>query len=475
MRKAIVQFALVVMIISMVWISGVRAATIIANSCSQIHVQAAINSASTGDVVVVPQGECTWSTKVSIPNNKKIILIGAGIESTVITRSSPSVAISMGQSGSRLTKFGFINGGVMVDGDGWRVDHCKFHNESFFSSVEVRGTRANGDHPTGLVDHCVFHNARVVIIGTAATFSDGDHQHILWSQPLNLGLSNDAVYVEDCEFTANVFSNAVDCNYGGAYVFRYNTVDHPYIECHSVQGNNRATRRWEVYGNIINNTGDYMYMPFRLRGGTGTVFYNSIIGNWTFNKIALDNVRSYTGDVNDNTTGNGRCDGDSVWDGNEDATGYPCRDQIGRGPDSPQWIYSPAGADTQPLIPAYAWINRKEANAEVRFGVINSCGDHIQANRDFYNYDAFFNGSSGMGAGTLANRPHTCTDGVGYWATEQSCSDLTGMVGPDPTTPISGTLYKCTDTNTWTEYFTPYSYPHPLSKPSPTQNVRTTN
>jgi len=36
------------------------------------------------------------------------------------------------------------------------------------------------------------------------------------------------------------------------------------------------------------------------------------------------------------------------------------------------------------------------------------------------------------------------------------------MVGADPSTPINGTLYKCTATNTWTAYYAPYAYPHPL-------------
>jgi hypothetical protein len=36
------------------------------------------------------------------------------------------------------------------------------------------------------------------------------------------------------------------------------------------------------------------------------------------------------------------------------------------------------------------------------------------------------------------------------------------MAGVDPPTPISGTLYKCTAINTWTAYYTPYTYPHPL-------------
>ena len=81
---------------------------------------------------------------------------------------------------------------------------------------------------------------------------------------------------------------------------------------------------------------------------------------------------------------------------------------------------------------------------------------------DFFNYNALFDGTRGVGCGPLASRPATCTVGVAYWATDQSTSDLTGMVGAKPRTPIRGTLYKCTAANTWTEYYTPYSYPHPL-------------
>jgi len=44
------------------------------------------------------------------------------------------------------------------------------------------------------------------------------------------------------------------------------------------------------------------------------------------------------------------------------------------------------------------------------------------------------------------------------------------MVGTNPSTPISGTLYKCTSANTWTAYYTPYTYPHPLRLESPQQS-----
>jgi hypothetical protein len=68
-----------------------------------------------------------------------------------------------------------------------------------------------------------------------------------------------------------------------------------------------------------------------------------------------------------------------------------------------------------------------------------------------------FTGAAGTGFGTLAARPSTCTansdptgetaapTGVGYWATD------------------TNTLYVCGPTaNTWTTYYTPYTYPNPL-------------
>ncbi len=57
--------------------SSASANTIQASSCSRADVQAAINQAQDGDTVLVPAGECTWNSEVSI-QNKTITLIGAG-------------------------------------------------------------------------------------------------------------------------------------------------------------------------------------------------------------------------------------------------------------------------------------------------------------------------------------------------------------------------------------------------------------
>jgi hypothetical protein len=79
---------------------------------------------------------------------------------------------------------------------------------------------------------------------------------------------------------------------------------------------------------------------------------------------------------------------------------------------------------------------------------------HIKANRDYFVRAASFNGSTGVGVGTKAAMPATCTQNVAYWATDEGEWNSENP-GPD------GQLYKCTATNTWTLYYRPYAYPHP--------------
>jgi hypothetical protein len=428
-----------------------------AASCSSADITSAITASATGDTVTVPSGTCNWTGSVRIPNNKKLTLQGSGVGVTIISRGSgTSYSLALGLSGSRITGFTFNNVPVFYNGSGFRIDHNYFNG---FSS-EIRadeGIDIAYTLPQGVIDNNTFLDSGVIAFGGAVL------NHTDWTLPLNLGKGDGAIYVEDNVFNRETSTtiNCIDANYGGAYVFRYNTVNGLYYEAHSVQGGNRATKRWEVYGNLQRPIpGLANFYASRFRGGTGVKFFNRIEGNWNNWYIGLDNVRSYT-----SREPFGICDGSHVGvDGNEDATGYPCRDQIGRGPDATLWNGT-NGTYTQPLEPAYFFANIGDSGS-VSVDVINSSSDHIKPNRDYYAQGASFTGATGVGCGTLVARPATCTTGVAYWATDQSCTDMTGMVGVNPSTPISGSLYKCTATDTWTESYTPLVYPHPLREES---------
>ena len=411
---------------------------------------------------MVPAGRCNWGSILGLPGNKKITLQGAGKNGTVITG-----ALDFQNSGSRVTGFTFTgNQAIISDGFGFRMDHCRIQRSFWGDAFNVGAHQRNPAQVAyGLIDSNEIINGRVNAEGTRWMLNEGQPQNQLWGADLNLG-GPQSLYVEDNTFTNTIGlsdCNFVDGNYGGRFVARYNTMKGCIIEAHSSQEEgNRAVRSWEIYGNLMNNPYGNIYTPFRMRGGTGMVFANTVSGNWAYNTVTFDNVRSYAAAQR----GGGRCNGTSPWDGNQDRTGYPCRDQIGRSSDRRPWSQlASAMAYSQALVPTYVWLNKSGSNGDLGAQVVNNSSQfHIKANRDFYSYTPSFNGLSGVGCGPISRRPGRCTPGVGYWATNQSCTSLAGHVGVSPASPIVGTLFRCTAPNTWTAYYKPYVYPHPGRK-----------
>ena len=423
------------------------------------EINSCITSATSGDTINIEAGTGTWTSQVTV--DKDVTIQGAGYENTIITRTG--TAINLVNSSARVTGVGFIQAGgdtqiKIQGGAGWRIDHCRFDytGTSPGESINIGGENTP-ETPYGLIDNNDFIGGRIV----PSLASSVTEARAYWASDHPFGTADTDgfhnIYVEDNTFFKSWLSNVLDASaYTGSYVARYNSIrGQTQFQVHSLQdANNRGARGWEIYGNEFVQETYHSWNPAMfIRAGTGFAFFNSMTG---YNHgVMFDNVR-----CNESIATAGKCDGTSDWDGNVLANGWPCRDQVGRGKDLSLWTTENPNPE-QASQPAYIWSNIQNG-ANIPVYIHNNNEAWIQPDRDYYEHDDSFDGTSGVGCGTLANRPATCTTGVGYWATDQSCTDLTGMVGKDPETPIEGTLYKCTATDTWTSYYTPYTYPHPL-------------
>jgi hypothetical protein len=225
----------------------------------------------------------------------------------------------------------------------------------------------------------------------------------------------------------------------------------------------------EIYGNTFTYSttpiSDMFAFTLMLESGTGMFWNNTITGYTQFIHEATVRTSNTSYTYAPAPKGWGYCGtkmGPSPWDGNTDATGYPCFEQVGRGKGDlvtgtnfPNMIHSSTGTTSQThqaLEPVYVWNNMYNPVPQQSHDALWGNGDSVTVeNRDYYlqlpNYNeptTAFTGAAGVGSGLLFSRPATCTPGVGYWASDKN------------------TLYRCSAQNTWEAYYTPYSCPNPL-------------
>jgi hypothetical protein len=476
--------------------------TYTAASCNLSDVQAAINqelqSPVDGDIIAIPSGSCTWTGSTAVKGNftRSVTIQGAGAVSstnggagttgsdkTVINDSFPgnghTILSLSGAPGKtlRLTGIAVImtgsagqtNSGVVAFGSGTvRVDHGHWYTTSGNSILGFFGGTI------GVADHNYFDSPSGSLTTTLAlqngetwngdtggygdgSWADGDH----WG-------SNLFMFIEDNRFHNGDLG---DPTYGGRFVFRYNNVtldsssaQEGQMYSHGVtSARGRSVRAEEVYNNTWTAPGppSAQHPIWSINGGT-TLFWGNRITQFA-TMVQLDYVRKdnnvypYAGVP----SGWGNCaiggNNYQVWDS---AANSSCMDMAGRGQGDllsgypiSSTVNKVTGTQSYPhqaISPVYIWGNTL---VNVAYPVQNS-GGYVQ-NRDYFT-DA---GSTGVRSGTLAARPSTCTTnplaipagnnpGQAYWATDQN------------------TLYVCSAAGTWTTYYTPYAYPHPLTQGS---------
>jgi hypothetical protein len=494
----VVRSFVIVFLLIILFSPGSRAQTINAASCSQTDVQTALNSVSAdGTTVVIPAGNCVWSSaqegqnyaviynkpySVTIEGSGSQTTVGGG-DATIIQDNLPSAsdnsftldvasgktlrltAITL-EAGTQATAYA---GNLQISCNDTvgelRVDHVHLSN----TSVDARFYDC-----FGVVDHSIlsnsspYNNDATVYDPSYGGGSNGDGS---WAQPTDLGTAK-FLFFENDQFNGGA---ADDCTDGGRAVFRYNTLtNQSAFQTHPTGGggpDERGCRAWEIYGNTAtgNNSDPQFNFDF-VSSGTGVVWGNNASSGYQ-NFITIHSMRRDNSTYSESPTPTswGYCGTSfngtgSAWDGNSSTTtGYPCIDQPGRGQGDLITGYMPSALNIttktiswvhEALEPVYEWLDNWTTAGGGSF-LANYEPDVLVQNQDFYLYTGSFNGTSGVGSGSLSNRPTTCTVGVAYWATDQGSWNQSGNGG-------QGVLYKCTTANTWTSFYTPYTYPYPL-------------
>lgn len=381
----------------------------------------------------------------------------------------------------------------------FRVDHNHINNTTYTpSSAQSAWLRVYGQIE-GVLDHNVLDlgNNTTVANGFQAynavddTIGYGDGA---WANPTGWG-GTKFLFMENNYYNGGAPD---DCNYGGRFVMRYNTVNSAYIGVQShgtktTEGGYRGCRAFEVYDNYFTGpTSSPASGAVGSKGNSQLIWGNTMAAGAAYRFYESSTDRNSGSEVETNTpNGWGYCgttvNGNGVgspWDGNQPATsGYPCLDGLGRGQTAqalngqyfPNRLISSTSTIAWPqqdLEPIYMWNNSVGSATYVLIQ------DSItQNNRDYY-YDCgsqnsacsgTFTGAAGTGYGLLSARPTNCTPGAGgTYQTSPTGSYGVAYFATDDNSG-QGELYACSSTNTWTPIYEPYTYPHPLVSGNPTK------
>jgi hypothetical protein len=423
-------------------------ATYSAGSAERSAVAAALAFCAAGDKLIVPAGAATWTT--ALTPTVGIDMEGAGIGATVITNGGSGRLITYEpadyslNSAFRLHGFEFdANGaGVLqlgpdtkrtpfVQQTNVRIDNNKFKNGSATSikgqHIMFKGTM------WGVTDNNTFEGS-----GYPISFSCASYLDEWWdaaAQNINDPGGADAMYVEDNTFTLTAYNTGdnvlSDGEYSHRYVFRYNTITnatntYSLFDSHGEQSEMASGFRVELYGNQVSH-GAYVMDFLKHRSGISLAMLNNATTSETPHLVTYAGATAIC-----------------------PTTHIAAKRQKG-------WWWG-----NRVNLTGAKWHSEGTAEGQDGIDCDGLTAIPLLGREVFADNIAGAPSSPGVSSGPLASRPSSCTTGQGYFATDQSVDDLTGMVGKNPDTPISGTLYVAVATNTWAVKWTPYTYPHPL-------------
>ena len=350
------------------------------SSATYSDISNAVTASSSGDTIRISAGTATFTSAITV--SKGLYIIGAGEGSTTINinyadggtfslDSSDYIELSdMTFTGS----FTAWNGTVRIEEDNTRVYNITFNLSADRHAVKVSA------FSNVLIDNCTFTGSTrgINVYGstsywtTSADFAPG---------------SSTGVYIEDCTFNASNVE-VVDLNLGNGYILRHCTIANGgNVAQHGADSGQRSGGWVEIYENNFTNSGSEVSQAINIRGGTQIIYNNTFDTGKYGTAIRLVYYRTCyninSGSVSYHVDNANRCENGSSnpLDGDENPpnNGWPCKDQIGRGPNQAQY-------------PSYEWGNKWADTSDVDFGVSDPWGcsspsmtDHIAADRDYYN------------------------------------------------------------------------------------------
>lgn len=365
-------------------------------------VAACVSGASDGDTITVTTGTESWVSAVTIPNTKGLTITGGSGGTTTISTQGFSIRPGSGKV-NRISGFAFSGISYAVDvlaidscrGPGWCTNILAIHDNVFNSS----GIRILG-RVTGVIYANTFANATAY---TTIRFHPGSSTDLNpygldgggdeWAADSNLG-GADFLFVEGNTVVIGApaaGSAFVDGRSGNRYVARYNSLQNQMMTHHAAEiAHDRGARAFEYYNNFVHFTQDYSQAAwYPIRGGTG-VIYNNRVQTYRFSStwpndqpMSITEPRLTVSGMAGRDPWENACDGSAGKfclggppmactqdadctgtvngfavtgpcvniDGGEGGTGYPCRDQWGRGKDN-------ATTGVQASEPVLSWNNK---------------------------------------------------------------------------------------------------------------------
>jgi hypothetical protein len=431
-----------------------------------------------------------------------------------VNGDQPDLAIGTAAGKSfRLSGFTFVvdgqsvksfNGGALsVAGSSQavRVDHVHFNH------IDAKAFITYGTW-SGVFDHIIGEGTS----GSGWTDSATGNGDADWTVPGNFGTSGSGWRYYESSIMKGFSNDGIN---GGRMAYRFNTqtstVGTEPLQTHATgsRTDSRAMRAFEVYGNNFNSPNYVADTGMEITSSSGLVWGNTTVptsqascttqpcGWKSFMRVVVNRTDNSTYAQTAPPNGWGYCGTSqtgsaSVWDQNSAAsTGHRCLDAPGTGAGDllsgsftngtrKNTVTGTQAWPHQASEPIYEWMDTwvLPPNSGGFFWggfspvSIQNSDIYLWCNPASPSGCTSFNGTVGVGSGTLATRPSTCTKGVGYWATDVGNWNQSGNGFGQ------GELFLCTATNTWTLYYTPLIYPHPLisgqtsgAAPAPPTNV----